>query len=233
MESKYVAQMQEVILFQGMKEEEIAKVLRCLNAHTRQYPKGSYIYMHGDHFEEIGIVLSGKITVDRAYQNSSVLTMDILEKNDTFGEDIVCLGKGQAPYSLRASTPSEVLYINGSKLTHPSSVKCEYRSHVILNMLKRVAEYSMYVNKRMKYLSILSLKKRVITLLLDHHQEAATDIFQIRMNREEMADYLNGTRSALCRILTELKKEKLIDYHKTSFTVKDEEGLRGKLDEAR
>lgn len=229
MYSKYTTKLQNVKLFEGMEQEDILKVLRCLNAYTREYTKGSYIYMQGDSFEDIGIIIEGRVMVNREYQNGSVLTINILEKNDTFGEDVICLSNGHAPYSLMANAKTEILYIKGKKLIDPASTKCEYRSRVNLNMLQRMAQYSMYVNKRMKYISILSLKKRVIAFLLDYQEETNEDKFSIGMNREEMADYLNATRSALSRILIELKNEELVEYHKDTFLLKDREALIEKL----
>lgn len=230
MYSKYAAQLQNVKLFEDMKIEEILKVLKCLNAYVKQYTKGSYIYIDGDYFEDIGIILEGRVLVNREYQNGSVLNMNILDKNDTFGEDIICLSNSYAPYSLIANSHVNILYIKGKKLIEPESAKCEYRSRMNLNMLKRMAQYSVYVNRRMKYISILSLKKRVIMFLLDCGEEEKKNKFSIEMNREEMSDYLNGTRSAISRILAELKSEGLLEYHKSTFTLKDKEELVRKLD---
>lgn len=53
MYSKYAAQLQNVKLFEGMKIEEILKVLKCLNAYVKQYTRGSYIYIDGEYFEDI------------------------------------------------------------------------------------------------------------------------------------------------------------------------------------
>lgn len=230
MYSKYASQLQDVKLFEGMNNEEILTVLKCLNAYVKQYTKDSYIYMDGDCFEDIGIILEGRVLVNREYQNGNVMNMNVLKKNDTFGEDIICLSNSHAPYSLIANSQVNILYIKGKKLIEPESVKCEYRSRMNLNMLKRMAQYSVYVNTRMKYISILSLKKRVIMFLLDFQEENKRDTFSIKMNREEMADYLNGTRSAISRILSELKKEGLVEYHKSTFTLKDKEELVKKLD---
>ena len=156
--------------------------------------------------------------------------MNILEDQDTFGEDVICLSNSYAPYSLIANTKTEILYIKGKKLIEPASIKCEYRSHVNLNMLKRMAEYSVYINKRMKYTNILTLKKRVIAFLLDYQDEAKVQEFSIGMNREEMAAYLNATRASISRILIELKNEGLIEYRKSVFMIKNQQALIKKLD---
>lgn len=122
MYNKYAAQLQNVKLFEGMKTEEITKVLACLRAYVKKYTKGSYIYIDGDSFENIGIILEGKVSMNREYQNGNILNMGILDKNDTFGEDIICLSNSTAPYSLVANSPVKILYIKGKKLIEPESV---------------------------------------------------------------------------------------------------------------
>lgn len=225
MNSKYITQLKKVRLFEGMTEEEITRVLGCLNAHTCEYSKGSFIYLHGDQIHEIGIVLEGRASVTSSCQNGNVLTLHILDKNDSFGEEIICLEEGYAPYSLITNAKTKILFIDGKKLTDPLSIKCEYRSHVNLNMLKSLAEYNFRMNQRMKYISILNLKKRVATFLIDHEEKAQNTTFSIGMNREEMASYLNATRSAVSRILVMLKDEALISYRKDVFKIIDHEAL--------
>ncbi len=230
MYSNYVARLQKVKLFNGMQQDEIVKILGCLNAYIKEYTKGNYIYMQGDSFEDIGIILEGRVTVVQEHQNGYIVTINILDKNDTFGEDIVCLNNRYSQYSLIASSKTKILYIKGSRLLEDESTQCKYRSRVNLNMLKCMAEYSVRISKRMKYMSILTLKKRIITLLLDYQEELGKDKFSIGMNREEMAYYLNTTRVSISRILIDLKKEGLIEYHKDLFTIKDKQGLINELD---
>lgn len=45
------------------------------------------------------------------------------------------------------------------------------------------------------------------------------------MKREEMANYLNATRSALSRVLTELKNEELVTYRKDLFMITNEAAM--------
>ena len=227
---EYIEKLQSIVLFEDMKKEEIERVLGCLQAHLGRYKKDEYLYIQGNAFQNIGIILEGRISVNREYHNGSVQVLDTLGEGDTFGEDVVCLNQNHAPYSLVTTMNTLVLFINGKKLIEPSSAKCEYRSRVNLNMLKRMARYSVYVNHKMKYMSILSLKKRVIAYLLDCYEESGTANFKIGMNREQMAHYLNGTRPSISKILMELKKENLIDYHKDCFTIYEEEALIKKMD---
>ena len=65
--SKCAAHFKKVSLFQKMSEEEIIKVLGCLEAHTCDYMKGASILMYGDTVHNIGIVLEGKVTATSSY----------------------------------------------------------------------------------------------------------------------------------------------------------------------
>ena len=92
-------------------------------------------------------------------------------------------------------------------------------------MLKRLAQNSIFVRKQLSYLGIVSLKKRVATFLIDMYEENKNCEFSIDMNREQMANFLNGTRPAVSKILIQFKNQDMIDYKKNNFKIKDFEKL--------
>ena len=52
------------LLFRGISPEEVETMLPCLNAETRQYPRGAAIYHVGDAISSLGLVLSGSVSIE-------------------------------------------------------------------------------------------------------------------------------------------------------------------------
>ena len=50
-------------LFQGFTEEEIKSLLECLNASSKTYKKGEYIFQTGEITENFGMILDGKVQI--------------------------------------------------------------------------------------------------------------------------------------------------------------------------
>ncbi len=227
--TQYASAIEDVVLFEGLDSEARLKVMKCLNAFDRVFDEGEAVYMEGDAFNEIGIVLYGEICMMKVHTDGRLHEIGRVGKFETYGEDIICAGRSQAPYSLIATQKTRVVHVDGKKLVDHDSVHCKYRSHVNLNMLKRMAAYSVNINKKMEYMSILSLKKRVVTYLLDVSQEQGTVDFELSMNREEMARFLNATRPAISKILMQLKADGLLEYRKHHFSIRSKEKMTGLL----
>ncbi|AFS77441.1 cyclic nucleotide-binding protein [Gottschalkia acidurici 9a] len=196
---KYAHKLKPVLLFKDMESDEIAKVLNCLSYYQREYDKNEFIILQGDELKEIGIIIEGEVIVTKDRPDGDYAIVDVLKKYDTFGEDIIYSGLKSSLYTLRAKKHTTIIYIDGKKISSDESTSCKYRSKVNLNMLRRLAEYSIFINTKMKYMGIKSLKKRVATFLLDEFERYKSNTFSIDMNREEMADFLNGTRPAVSK----------------------------------
>ena len=222
---EYAEKLKSVELFDALDAREIGKVLKCLNAKIKSYKKDEYIHVQGDTFHEIGIALQGHVRIMKEWIDGTYWEIDNLKPYDTFGEDIICSESDCSPYSILAITDVVIMYVDGRKLISSESTGCQYRSQMNLNMLKRIAKYSMYINKEVQYARIISLKKRVATFIFDIYQSKNNKIFSIDMNREQMASYLNATRPAVSKILMEYKKENIIDYDKNQFKIVSEEKL--------
>ena len=50
-------------LFSGISGEELAAMLSCLQAETKEFPKDAFVLRAGDTAESIGLVLTGSVLV--------------------------------------------------------------------------------------------------------------------------------------------------------------------------
>ena len=58
-----LAFLSKTLLFQGIQEQEIEAMLRCLGAHEKEYKKGQTIYQAGQKVRDLGLVLSGSVNI--------------------------------------------------------------------------------------------------------------------------------------------------------------------------
>jgi DNA-binding transcriptional regulator LsrR (DeoR family) len=70
------------------------------------------------------------------------------------------------------------------------------------------------------------MRDKLASYLLSEAANTGNSIFQIGLNRNELAEYLNVSRTSMCRELARMKEEGLIDYYGNSFKLKDRERLK-------
>ena len=111
-------------LFGGIRKEEINGLLKCLNAFTKKYEKGEYIYCCGDTAENIGLVLSGAVIIknDDFWGNQSVLAH--IAAGQVFAESYALIKNQPLLVDAVAAVKAEVLFINGEKINSPCGEVC-------------------------------------------------------------------------------------------------------------
>jgi CRP-like cAMP-binding protein len=218
---KYIEELQNVSLFSDMSADEVSLTLDGMRTKISHYSPEDYLCNQNETFSMIGVLLKGKIQVIRKHITDDIASVHTLETYDTFGEDIICSGNLITPYDIKAIEKSTLLYIDGAKLFFMDRNTSGYRSKFFLNIIKTVANRSFLLNAQVDYIRILSLRKRIAVLLLDHYYNNGQNLFTINFSREEMAKYLNATRPAVSKILAEFKKAGIIDYYRNSFKIYD------------
>jgi CRP-like cAMP-binding protein len=84
----------------------------------------------------------------------------------------------------------------------------------------------MIMNSRIGYLKVKSMREKLAAFLFEQHQRTGNRTFMIPMNREQLADYLNVSRPSMSRELGRIRDEGVIDFYRSSFTIKNLDALR-------
>ena len=148
---------------------------------------------------------------DDFWGNSTILAH--LHKGDIFGEAFACSGCA-ATVDVYADSDAVVLWFPYGKLIGADSGGTISRKLVYMFARKNV-----FLTNRIEHLSQRSLREKVLSFLKEQAVEAGNNSFTISLDRAGMADYLAADRSALSAMLGRLKKEGIIEYHKSSFTL--------------
>ena len=106
---------------------------------------------------------------------------------------------------------------------HPSSrylllqyISAYLNLQLLKNLLSIIGNEYWALHHKIRYCSIVSLRKRIYTYLSDREKKAG-EPFLLPFDRNGMAAYLNADRSALSRELSRMKQEGILDYHKNRF----------------
>ncbi len=83
----------------------------------------------------------------------------------------------------------------------------------------------MILNYKLELLTLKGMREKLASYLLKASLENGSNTFQIPLNRTELADFLNVSRTSMCRELTRMKNDGLIDLYGRSFKILDKERL--------
>ncbi len=204
-------------LWANMEESQRRYALKLLSAHKESYEKGAYLLLEEQSDPRMGVVLSGRIEVSKQNVQGETNIIGQFSKGALFAETYVCLGQDKMPVSVRALEKCEVLWLEHTALWQEPSAQTEIQTQLLLNLIHILAQKNAALNRKMQYLTHKTIRARLEAFFSDLAAQTGSMKFTVPMDRNQMAEYLGMDRSAMCRALSHMKKQGLLDYHKNRF----------------
>ncbi len=221
MYKKWLGTIAKCSLFEGIAADELRGVLQCMNLNLNEYKKGDYLTIAGNEFSQIGVVLSGTVALIKETASGSRVIIGLIGAGEMFGEMAAYSDKKSWPMTVIAQTNCTVMFFSKNKIVGCCERVCTSHKRLIMNMLKVVSNRALMLNKKVEYLSIKSLRGKISTYLLEEYTKTGNNTFQLSLNRNELADFINVSRPSLSRELGKMRDEGLIDFHSTAIRIKD------------
>lgn len=217
---KYISIIGKSKLFQGISENDIATMLGCLSAVTRNYRKGELVFSRGERISGVAMVLEGCVHIRKEdyWGNSSILS-EIVE-GEIFGEVYACLGNEEILNDAVAVKESKVLFLDTTKIFMMCSSACEFHSRLIGNLLAVMALKNKMLTQKLEHMSKRTTREKLLSYLSEQSLKAGSPFFDIPFNRQQLADFLAVDRSAMSAELGRMRDEGMLQFHKNHFSLK-------------
>lgn len=223
--NKYLPILRKCAIFRNMNDAEILSMIQCLNATMRSYAPDSYLFFHNDVVNYVGIVLEGETEVVKETVSGSRHIIAILHPSDIFGEGIVCTTKRQSPVTVRTRTNTTVCFIPFERILTTCSSACTFHTQIIHNMMLLLGEKNLMLNQKIDLLTLKGMREKLINYLVNFSSHVNSLQFTLPFNRNELAEFLNVSRTSMCRELGRMKEDGLIDYHLNHIQILDLEQM--------
>lgn len=206
-------------LFHGIDPQHVDSMLQCLGAHQRSYPKGSAVFRIGDTSSTMGLVLEGSVRLEKEdwWGNRSILAS--FGPGQSFGEVYACEQDLAYDINVIAAEETTILFMDVGRVTTMCPASCAFHAQLIRNVLGVVARRTHALTRKIEHTSKRTTRAKLLSYLSDQAEMAGGHRFTIPFDRQELADYLSIDRSAMCAELSRMKREGLIDYHKSQFEI--------------
>ncbi len=223
---KYVDVLSAAELFEGLADDEIVNMVKCLEPRIYEYEKNNYVAIAGEEFKGIGIMLDGEAIAYKENFAGTRVMMTLLTPGDVFGEIVAFSTHTKWPVTVEAQKTCKVLFISRERIVGECRQLCPWHRKLIENMLMIVSERALALSRKVEYLSIKSIRGKISTFLLEQYKKTGKTMFMLPMNRNELADFLNVSRPSLSREMCNMRDEGTIDFHRASVRINDIQALK-------
>ena len=107
---QYEPQLRSTGLFEGISTEDLAAIMNCLGARTKNYEKGETVISLHEPAKRVGIMLEGRASIAKedAFGNQTLMSEAV--PGQIFGEVFACAGVEQIPVRVEAVTDCCILF---------------------------------------------------------------------------------------------------------------------------
>lgn len=219
--NQYMPVLEQCPLFKTLGAPELKGYLQNAKVIIHSYKKNDFIAISGDPMEGIGVILEGNAMLTRENVLGQRVIMANLENSAMFGEALLFSKRPLWPATIKAMKPSKIMFIPLETFieTLPDCHQCQTK--ILSNLLEDLSEKALLLTRKVHYLTLKGMREKIFAYLTDMHTMQQSNRLKLPHNREQMAEVLNVSRTALSRELGRLRDEGIIDISGRNVTLID------------
>jgi len=213
------------ILFKEIAAEEIAQMFTCISPRTADYEKGELMIEAAGPMREIAIVAAGTVAVTKETPLGERMVLNKISAGGIFGEVAALSDSQRSPATIYALEKSTVLFILPQRILTPCQKACPWHQQLTANLIHLVADKALYLNRKIDYLTIKSMRGKLCTYLYEQYRKSGGVQFTLQYNRNELAEFFNVSRPSMSRELGRMRDEGILAFHGDTFELLNLEAL--------
>ena len=226
MPHRYTELLLQSPLFRGLTGEQLAAFLDATHPSLRNYSKNSFIAISGEPMEGIGVLIDGQARLTRENVAGQRSIVTDLTAPQMFGEVLLFTDNPLWPATVESVTATKVIFLPPSAFTDLVPGCEPYQTQLLINLLHDLSEKAFALTRKVHYLTLKGMREKIFAYVIDIHKRQKQNPITIPHNRQEMADVLNVSRTALSRELGRLADERILYAAGRSVTIYDFDAIR-------
>jgi CRP/FNR family transcriptional regulator len=191
----------------------------------RRYKKNMIIFMEGEPGEGFHYVKSGKVKIVKMAQDGREHIINILGTGEVFAE-VLLFNHGPYPATSVALEDSVIGIIKNNDLENVVTENARIALHIIRVMSKKL----LHAQMKIKTLALSDTFSRTAQILIRLSQQYGRPVsggvqIDVDMTRQDLANLIGTTRETVSRVLSSMKKDKVIDFSDQQIIILDAKRL--------
>lgn len=201
-------------LFGEMDKRNYIGAFEQLKLTGRSYKKNEVIFYEGDIVDKVCIIRKGSVRSEKIYPDGELHIVDIFDAGSIFALEVSTSRTKKAAVDYISNEEAVVVFVSMHSIE-----KNPYREDINRAMLYMLSDANIKMAHKIEILAERGLRNRIMVYLNVLRSKAGGNTVTIKMSREQMAQFLCVNRSALSNELNNMKREGIIDFSGTRFTI--------------
>lgn len=212
-------------LFKGFSVADLDVMLEQTPHRVQRYDKEEVVFKRRDVATWIGIVLEGRVQVEKTFPNGSRVNISVRALGEMLGHAAAFSKARRYPCDVTALEKSSIVMIRRDDLLH----LMQRDSRVLENFTTEIATATYMLQQRIELLSYSGIAQKVAFWLLMERRQHGRSVIPVPESVTRWALLMNVSRPSLHRELRNMEARGLIRYASHAVEILDMEGLQALL----
>jgi CRP-like cAMP-binding protein len=214
--------LEQSALFFGLPAAELRVALEQTPHHIQRYDKGEIIFHLMESADRIGIILSGKVEVQKSFPNGSQVNVSTRSPGELIGAAAVFSRHRRYPCDIVSLDPSAILVFHREQLL--KLLQTDVR--ILENFTTEIASAAYMLQQRLELLSYHGISQKAAFWLLTQARQTGSNQVRIPESVSKWAMLMNVSRPSLHRELKHLAEQGMIVYAPPIITIINADALQ-------
>ena len=211
---QYLESVIESGLFSELKKSDYMDAFEQLKVSGRSYQPGEAVFFEGDLIDKFCIVREGSVRSEKTYLNGEVHIVDMFDEGSVFGLAVAASRSRVTAIDYISNEVSTVVFVSMHSI-----LKNRFSKELQKALTYMLADSNIKMRNKIEILAEKGLRDRVMMYLHVLQAKSGTNTVTVRMSREQLAQFLCVNRSALSNELSKMRKDGVIDFKGSQFTI--------------
>lgn len=198
-------------LFAGLSGAQVGALLAEWSPARRRYGRGETLLLAGYETHELGIVLDGEIEAGKHTADGAALTITRMGAGGLFADILAGSRDAKSPVTVTAATDVTVLLLPYRRLLRPDAALDAVHAAVLQNLIAAIADKYFALDRRVELLMLRSVREKVLHYLRTEAERLPDGALRTPYARAGLAAYLGCERSALCREISRMRRDGILE----------------------
>lgn len=208
----YLGLLKQIDLMKSFNTNQLESLLQAKGNKVNSYERNNIVHFVGDICENLEIILSGEVAVERIDESGKLMTIAEFFDGDILGGNLLFSKNPCYPMTVTAKKPTIILEISKRQLFDLFASSLDF----LKSYLAYISDHSVILGDRIKHYVNRTIRECIISYLDYESKKQESSTIKLTISKKALAERIGVQRTSLSRELAKMRNEGLIEFDKNN-----------------
>ena len=208
----YLVLLKQIDLVKSFDANQLESLLQAKGNKVNSYERNNIVHFVGDICENLEIILSGEVAVERIDESGKLMTIAEFFDGDILGGNLLFSKNPCYPMTVTAKKPTIILEISKRQLFDLFASSLDF----LKSYLAYISDHSVILGDRIKHYVNRTIRECIISYLDYESKKQESSTIKLTISKKALAERIGVQRTSLSRELAKMRNEGLIEFDKNN-----------------